>query len=223
MSQILKNSVKLLCGLLLVNRLASVVFAEDSWIPQGAIGPSGIGPMRFGMSVKEASRALNVPLIEVPLIEKQKKAVGGPNCVILLPNGSPSPIFFTSADSKIVRLDVVAPGVKTESGLEVGVSADAVIRRWGRRVLRQPRSDMASPEILLLKPLGKYDKKYLVAFETDGRRVVSFRAGLLPYMQSPSACEGKIPPSAANDGEFSQEILVETKPLGDFETPESLP
>ena len=76
------------------------------------LGPSGLGPVRLGMSLAEAARAAGVATTTDE----------GGTCTGLSPVGRPPGVAFvsTAGEDRVDVITVDAPGVRTDAGVGVG-------------------------------------------------------------------------------------------------------
>src|SRR6266480_5581023 len=84
------------------------------------VGLRSIGPVRYGMSLSEASRALGETL-KVDFTEP------GESCTYVRPSAAPWGVSFMVIDTAVERVDVSEGGVTTVSGAHIG-STEAEIK-----------------------------------------------------------------------------------------------
>src|ERR1700687_5232864 len=82
----------------------------------------GIGPVRVGMTVAQARRAL-----KRTLRSSSRQASTG-SCSYLEPDGGPEGIYFMVVAGRIARIDILNPRVETRAGARIG-SREAQVRR----------------------------------------------------------------------------------------------
>jgi hypothetical protein len=140
----------------------------------------GFGALRFGMKLDEAQQALGKKL--VPFNASDEEA-----CRYYKAEGALSNVAFMTADGVVVRLDV-QPGsqVATDAGAKNGDSEARVLELYKGRVEVQPHK-YTGPEGHYLVVKGG-DGKVQLVFETDGSKVVSYRAGVEPQVQYVEGC-----------------------------------
>ena len=143
------------------------------------VGFDGVGPVRFGMSLAAARAALRDSLIVAP---------PGGECGFAAPGGAPFGVRFMVEQGRIVRVDVDSSGVRTAAGAEVGMSEADVRSRYpvGLRVL--PHKYDPKGRYLVLQGTVPADSARRLIFETDGRRVVRYRAGITPAVEYVEGC-----------------------------------
>jgi hypothetical protein len=139
----------------------------------------GVGPVRFGMALADARAALRDSLIVAP---------PGGECGFSVPRGAPTGVRFMVEQGKIVRVDVDSSGVRTAAGAEVGMSEADVRDRYpvGLRVL--PHKYDPKGRYLVLQGTVPADSARRLIFETDGQRVVRYRAGITPAVEYVEGC-----------------------------------
>jgi hypothetical protein len=88
---------------------------------------------------------------------------------------------------RLVRIDVRDSTVATSQGARIGDSESTVGRLYGsERVMSTPHA-YTDGHYLTVAPRGVGDDRRLV-FETDGRTVTEYRAGLLPMVGWVEGC-----------------------------------
>jgi hypothetical protein len=147
-----------------------------------AVTGDGFGKMRFQMTVTEAEAALGHKL--VPFVEG---AVEDEACRYYKTDGALPNMAFMTADGVVVRLDV-QPGSDqaTDTGAKIGDSEAHVLELYKGRVEVQPHK-YTGPEGHYLVVKGG-DGKVQLVFETDGAKVLNYRAGVEPQVQYVEGC-----------------------------------
>lgn len=138
----------------------------------------GYGPARIDMTAAEASAALGVELRAPGALRE-----GRLECYFVSPDGDPTQLGFMLDGGRIVRVDVRAPGIASDRGIEVGASEDAV-RGAHPDVETAPHKYIDGGHYLTV-PI-RSDAR--IVFETDGAVVTSFRAGRLPQVGWVEGC-----------------------------------
>ena len=153
--------------------------ADDQSKPDWRLRPDGIGPVRTGMTLAQAGTALGEPLVaEYEDFE---------NCDYVHPKGFPQGVSLMVLSDTIGRIDVDTGGVTTVEGAAIGDSEDSILELYKGRVHSEPHK-YTGPEghYLIVEPPG--DSLHRIIFETDGRRVTLFRAGLRPAVDLVEGC-----------------------------------
>jgi hypothetical protein len=132
------------------------------------------------MTLAEASRALGEPL-------RFEEVEGG--CGYARSPSMPPRTSFMVVDGRIGRVDVDSAGVATFSGAQVGSSEEEVRRRYPGRI-RTRMHEYLGPDghYLTFVPPDPADSSFGMVFETDGRRVISYRAGIHPVVDYIEGC-----------------------------------
>jgi hypothetical protein len=161
--------------------------AEDSTPPTAAeaaadpwtIRLDGVGPVRFGIALAGARAALEDSLILAP---------PGGQCGFTMPGGAPAGVRFMVEQGKVVRVDVDSSGVRTAAGAEVGMSEADVRGRYPVGLHVQPHKYDPKGRYLVVQGTQPADSARRLIFETDGQRVVRYRAGITPAVEYVEGC-----------------------------------
>jgi len=142
----------------------------------------GFGKVRFGMQIAEAEQALGHKLVPLVAGVGEEEA-----CRYYKADGALPNLAFTTADGVVVRLDV-QPGsdIVTDTGAKIGDSEAQVLELYKGRVEVQPHK-YTGPEGHYLVVKGG-DGKVQLVFETDGAKVLNYRAGIEPQVQYVEGC-----------------------------------
>jgi hypothetical protein len=155
--------------------------------PPSAAGPAdpwtirsdGVGAVTFGMSLAEARAALGESLSGVP---------SDGSCGFVVPPGAPAGVRFMVEQGKVVRVDVDSSGVRTQAGTEVGMSEGDVRGRYVAGLRVQPHKYDPKGRDLVVQGTAPADSARRLIFETDGERVVRYRAGITPAVEYVEGC-----------------------------------
>lgn len=147
--------------------------------PSGpVVSGEGFAGVKFGMKVAEAEQALG---------HKLKPLGGEANCSYVEPVGAYDGIAFMVVDGVIARVDVQETDtVVTDTGAKVGDAESHVLELYKGRTAVQPHK-YTGPEGHYVLVLGA-DGKAQIVFETDGKKVVSYRAGRQPEVEWVEGC-----------------------------------
>jgi hypothetical protein len=172
--------MKLWTGLACAAALALATQAAGAPAP---LTEDGLGPVHIGMTAPEAEHALGARLkIDYP---------NGPSCGGgRRADGRDPDISYLFDNGRLARIDIDPPDAShalhmTAAGIHAG-STEADVKKAYRRVITEPHPYTA--------PLGHYLRVYTrgkaagFIFETDGKRVVEFRAGVYPALGYIEGC-----------------------------------
>ncbi|HEU4569745.1 MAG TPA: hypothetical protein VFS07_04180 [Gemmatimonadales bacterium] len=130
------------------------------------------GPVRYGMTLAEASQALGTPV-------QAGEELAAAGCSYTSPEGLPAGTAFMVLAGRIARLDVDTAGVPTTLGAMVGSTEAEVRALYGPALRTEPHPyDGPVGHYLIYEPDTPADSAYGMIFETDGTRVIRYRAGL---------------------------------------------
>lgn len=147
--------------------------------PTATVSGDGFAGVRFGMSVVDAEKALGVRL----------KMLGEPegDCAYAEPVGAHPGLGFMVIGNVIARLDVGDTStIATDVGAKIGDTEKRVLDLYKGRTRVEPHH-YTGPEghyVLVLDKAGKAQ----IVFETDGAKVVSYRAGRQPEVEWVEGC-----------------------------------
>ncbi len=140
----------------------------------------GIGAVRVGMSVRQAERVIGQKIKVV-----SDNRAGNTCAYASIPNQSG--IDFMVIDRTIARVDIRNPQVKTTSGAKVGDSEQRIARLYGSRLKVSPHH-YTKGHYLTVVPKDASDRNYRLVFETDGKKVTTYRVGKLPEVEYIEGC-----------------------------------
>jgi hypothetical protein len=153
--------------------------AHDS-VSDLALNEDGLGQIQVGMQLDEAvSMGL---LNENPTMKKE--------CDFVFPAvgaGIPDGVSVMVVKGKIARIDVDTGSVTTEDGAKVGDTEDRIRSIYNGYVTVEPAKYIEGGHYMTVMGDSSSAGKAIV-FETDGKRVTSFRAGRLPEVKWVEGC-----------------------------------
>ena len=108
-------------------------------------------------------------------------------CDYLRPADGPAGLAFMVEQGRIVRVDVDSAGPVTTEGAAVGMSEAEIRARYpGARSM--PHKYAERGRYLVVTSADPADSSRRLIFETDGARVVRYRAGLVPQVEYVERC-----------------------------------
>ena len=139
----------------------------------------GIGAVRVGSSVRDASRAAGEDLVEA-----EDKPSGTEGCYHVRLNSAPSVLFMVRED-RIVRVETADSRFRTKSGVRVGDSEARVRGIYGSRLEVTEHKYREAGHYFIVRSA---DRRHALVMETDGKLVVYIRAGLEPAAEYAEGC-----------------------------------
>jgi hypothetical protein len=143
---------------------------------------NGIGPIRVGMTVDEASRLAGVRLVKSRTLQPLF-------CTYLEPLGGPKGIDFMVIEGRIATVDIRNKWVTTIKGSKIGDSEERIFALYPGQI--QATKSLYSPnrnKNLTFVPKDAADKNYRMIFEITNHRVTSFRTGKFPEVKNIEYC-----------------------------------
>jgi hypothetical protein len=154
--------------------------ADTTW----AVRFDGAGPLRIGMTVDEARAALGGDF------RADGQAVGtvdGPEgCQYARSGRLPEGMMVMLEGARVVRVEVDSGNVATVEGARIGDSEARIQQMYPSRVEVQPHK-YTDGHYLVVRPVDGDTTRQLI-FETDGSRVLRFRAGQRPQVGYVEGC-----------------------------------
>lgn len=147
--------------------------------PRWVVTPRGIGPLHAGMTLDEARTAAGGQL---PL-----SGPDAPSCDHLTLAGAPGRVLVMVVDGRVARVEVHDGAIATDRGARIGDGEARIAELYGDRVTVEQHA-YTDGHYLVVKPEVLADSAYRLVFETDGQRVQSYRAGLLPSVGWVEGC-----------------------------------
>ncbi|HBL14448.1 MAG TPA: hypothetical protein DD379_24280, partial [Cyanobacteria bacterium UBA11162] len=143
---------------------------------------NGIGPIRVGMTVKEAENSADIKLI--------REEIGAhENCSYVKSQTGPSGVEFMVIDDRIARVNIYEnPRITTVGGAKIGDTEERIKSLYPGQIEVSPHEYVPGGHYLTFVPKDAQDQQYRVVFETDGKRVTDFRAGRIPEVEYVEGC-----------------------------------
>jgi len=150
-----------LAVLIVVSTIATV--ADDSWV----VRDDGIGPAKIGMSLSEINNVLREKW-SMPEDKDEQSC-------FYVDSAKHAGIGFMILDSRLARIDVDRPGVRTAKGIQVGDSEAHTLRVYGPKLKIEPHFYSGPEDHYLTIYSG--DNRCGIRFETDKGKINMFYAG----------------------------------------------
>ena len=161
----------------------SSVLSQTKLTNQSKVYINGIGTVRVGMTIAEASKAAGTKLIRESGYETNL------SCFYVKPQGEPKDIGFMVTNKRISRVDVWNnKSITTLSGAKIGDTESRIKSLYPRQIQVTPHEYVQAGHYLTFVPKDASDKNYRVVFETDGKKVTRFRSGKLPEVEFVEGC-----------------------------------
>jgi len=175
----LRNAVLLALAAVALPAVALAATAAISY--DTPLDINGIGPIKLGMSVREAERASGMKMIiEDPLDD--------PSCVYGRFAKGPEGIAFMVADGRIARVDIMDQAKnKTAQGAAIGWTEDRIKNLYGKAV-KVTNHAYVEGHYLTIKTAGLEQGKLRYVFETEHGKVTQFRSGREPEVEYAEGC-----------------------------------
>jgi hypothetical protein len=168
-----------LAGLLVVVP-ASIYYGMKARVPAGTVEPttpadavltdSSYGPVKIGMTLTELGSAIG-PLGDTTKLNRECDIVSATD-----PYRLPAGISITQVNGRVARIDVENDSVATDKGVRVGDTEDKVKKLYGSGVIVEPHKYIDGHYLEIRSGTDSATAKGVV-FETDGKKVTTFRAG----------------------------------------------
>jgi hypothetical protein len=149
-------------------------------LPAGdsSVTERGLGPLRVGMTLAEARRALGGALV-VP------KGTDTTGCAYLTWRDGPRGTRVMIDGGRIARVDVDSANVATTAGARVGDSEERIQQLYPGRVTVTPHK-YVDGHYLTVNAVG--DSSAAIVFETEKGKVTRYRAGRRPAVEYVEGC-----------------------------------
>jgi hypothetical protein len=143
-----------------------------------AVTEHGLGALRIGMSIAEATAALGGALV-IPVEYDTTE------CDYATWRGGPRGVHVMIDQGRIARVEVDSTGVATAAGARVGDTEERIQRLYPGRVTVTPHK-YEDGRYLTVNAVG--DGGAAIVFETSKGRVTRYRAGRRPAVEYVEGC-----------------------------------
>lgn len=170
-------------SLILVICLGSWVKAQANLSEESKVFINGIGPIRVGMTVNQATQAAGTKLVQTPSGGEEN------GCLYFQPQRQPKGVSFMVINNRIARIDIREnQRITTAKGAKIGDSETRIKSLYPRQIEVTPHKYVQNGHYLTFVPKDNVDKNYRLLFETDGTRVTRYRSGKLPEVEFVEGC-----------------------------------
>ena len=154
--------------------------AQSQITNQSKVFINGIGSVKVGMTIAEASKAAGTKLV--------RERYGDYQCSYYnLQNGTKD-IGFMVTKGRIARVDVSKGSISTASGARIGNTEAQIKALYPGQIKVSEHAYTDKGHYLTFVPRDKSDKNYRIVFETDGKRVTEFHSGKIPEVGFVEGC-----------------------------------
>jgi hypothetical protein len=186
----LTKFVTLLIGTIaLVLICVTSVNAQAQLTENSKLAINGIGPIRVGMTVDEASRSARIQII------RNRSDGGSFNndlCSYAEPQVNLKGISFMIEKGRIARVDIDNKQITTIRGAKIGNTQEQIMKMYSGQIIVTPHPYQGrqpyNGKYLTFVPKDAADKNYRIIFETSKNLVTRFRSGKLPEVDYIEGC-----------------------------------
>jgi hypothetical protein len=148
---------------------------------QSKLSLNGIGTVKVGMTLKQASTSAGTTLV---------RGNGYQNsCYYVTPRNKSADVSFMVTSGTIARIDVSQKSpITTIKGAKIGDTEAKIKSLYPGKIKVEPHKYVPGGHYLVFVPQDKAYKSYRLVFETDGKRVTLMRAGKLPEASYVEGC-----------------------------------
>ena len=146
------------------------VAGTDSATAHAVLTDSSFGDIRIGMTLPQLQSAIGT----LGDTTKMNRA-----CDIVVasdPYRLPAGVSIMQVNGRVARIDVENDSIATDKGIHVGDSEDKVKQAYGNSVIVEPHKYIDGHYLEIKSGTDSATAKGIV-FETDGKKVTTFRAG----------------------------------------------
>jgi hypothetical protein len=152
-------------GMMLICSMATPVFAQKP-AARFSVSPNSFGPVKVGMTTAQGSKALGVRLTRGADQENE--------CYYVSPKTGFKGVAFMMIKHRIARIDIDDKRYATDRGARVGDTESRIKQVYKGQVRISQHPYLDTGHYLRIDMKGK---NLSLIFETDGKRVTSYRVG----------------------------------------------
>ena len=153
--------------------ICSPSIGQNPRTSQYVVSYNSFGPVKIGMTVSQATKALGVPLV--------REDVNDASCYYVTPKQGFKDVSFMVTNGRVARVDIER-GYATERGAKVG-DTEARIKQLYKGRVKVSKHFYTDGHYLEVK-----SGRFSIIFETDGKRVIYIRAGKNPEVGYVEGC-----------------------------------
>ncbi|MDQ6717616.1 MAG: hypothetical protein M3Z17_04605 [Gemmatimonadota bacterium] len=131
---------------------------------------SSFGAVRIGMTLGELQAAIG-QLGDTTKLKRECDIVSATD-----PFKMPAGVSITQVNGRVARIDIENDSVATDKGIRVGDTEAKVMQMYGSGVIVEPHKYISGHYLEIKSGTDSATAKGVV-FETDGKKVTTFRAG----------------------------------------------
>lgn len=177
----------LISTIVIVAVWVTAVNAQAQLTERSKLAINGIGPIRVGMTVDEASRAAGVRFVKTLSAGRTEEY-----CSYFEPQVEPKGISFMVINGRIPRIDISSERITTIKGAKIGDTEERILTLYPGQIkaTRHPYQGLPprNGKYLTFVPKDAPDKNYRIIFETANNRVMRFRSGKIPEVEQIEGC-----------------------------------
>jgi hypothetical protein len=148
---------------------------------QSKLSLNGIGTVKVGMTLKQASISAGTTLVRGDGYQD--------SCYYVTPRNKSANVSFMVTSGRIARIDVPQKSpITTLKGAKIGDTEAKIKSLYPGKIKVEPHKYVKGGHYLVFVPQEQTYKNYRLVFETDGKRVTLMRAGKLPEASYVEGC-----------------------------------
>lgn len=138
------------------------------------------GPVIVGMTPKEASAKLGIPIAPIDPPDEDESA-----CFYIFPKGMSADIGFMVEEGRITRIDILSKRISSMNGIRIGDSENSVRKAFSGKFKEEVHPYLGKEgKYLIIEPTPGFG----FIFETDKGIITFFRSGKMKSVQYIEGC-----------------------------------